>query len=77
MRGSCHKRVTLLGNKPTDLTDESPCKQEADTRMMLHVRRDAQQGDAKAYLRTVDSDIVVLAVSVFQKIGLEEHWIGF
>ena len=45
--------------------------------MMLHVRRDAQQGHAKAYMRTVESDIVVLAVNVFQKIGLEEHWIKF
>jgi len=56
----------VFSNKPTDLTALSPCKQEADTRMMLHLRRDAQQGHAKAYLRTVDSDIVVLAVNVFQ-----------
>ena len=34
-------------------------------------------GHAKAYLRTVDSDVVVLAVNFFQESCLEELWIGF
>jgi len=34
-------------------------------------------GHAKAYLRTVDSDVMVLAVNFFQESCLEELWIGF
>lgn len=68
----------MLSNKPTDLSAVSPCKQEeADTRMMLHLRHATQQGHAKVYLRTVDSDVVVLAVNFFQELGLEQLCIGF
>jgi len=60
----------VFSNKPTDLTALSPCRQEeADTRMMLHLHRNAQQSLAKAYIRTVDSDVVVLAVNFFQKLA--------
>ena len=60
------KADIVLSNKPTDLSDLSPCQQEeADTRMMLHLRHAADQGHTKAYLRTVDSDVVVLATHFF------------
>lgn len=46
--------------------------------MMSHLHHAAQQGHTKAYLRTVDSDVVVvLAISLFQELGLFELWIGF
>jgi len=45
--------------------------------MMLHLRHAAKQGHTKAYLRTVDSDVVVLAINLFQELGLSELWIGF
>jgi len=68
----------VLSNKPTDLTTLSPCQhEEADTRMMLHLYHAAAQGHSKAYLRTVDSDVVVLAINLFHKLGLSELWIGF
>jgi len=41
---------------------------------MLHVRRDAQQGHAKAYLRTVDSDIVVLAMNIPPRAPFDHTW---
>ena len=72
------KGDAVLSKKPTDLSALSPCKQEeADTQMMLHLHHAAQQGHTKAYLRTVDSDVVVLAVHFFQELGLEELWVGF
>ena len=40
--------------------------------MMLHLHHAAQQGHAEVYLRTVDSDVVVLAVNFFQEICLGE-----
>ena len=68
----------MLSNQPADLTAVSPCKQEeADTRMMLHLQHAAEQGHTKAYLRTVDSDMVVLAINLFHALGLSELWIGF
>ncbi len=64
--------------KPTDLSDLSPCQQEeADTRIMLHLRHAVDQGRTKAYLRTVDSDVVVLAIHFFHDLGLSELCIGF
>ena len=72
------KADIVLSNKPTDLSDLSPCRQEeADTRMMLHLHHAADHGHTKAYLRTVDSDVVVLATHFFHDLGLSELWIGF
>ena len=72
------KADLVLSNTPIDLTALCPCQQEeADTRMMLHLRHAAEQGHTKAYLRTVDSDVVVLAINFFHELGLSELWIGF
>ena len=44
----------------------SPCThEEADTRMLLHCLDAAQQGHQRIAIRTVDTDVVVLAVSFF------------
>ncbi|KAL8616806.1 hypothetical protein ACOMHN_017843 [Nucella lapillus] len=67
----------VLCNKPFDLTSVSSCQQkEADTRIMLHLQHAAQQGHQKAFIRTVDSDVVILAVSLFHDLGLSEVWVG-
>ena len=43
----------------------SPCThEEADTRMFLHAADAVQQGDRKILLRTVDTDVLLLAVFV-------------
>ena len=68
----------VLSNKPTDMTALSPCQQEeADTRMMLHLYRAAGQGHSKAFLMTVDSDVVVLAINIFHQLRLSALWIGY
>jgi len=72
------KADMVLSNKPTDLSDLSPCRQEeADTRTMLHLCHAADQGHTKVYLSTVDSDVVMLATHLFHDLGLSELWIGF
>ena len=72
------KADLVLSNKATDLTALSPCQQEeADTRMMLHLHHAAAQVHQKAYMRTVDSDVVVLAINIFHELGLSELWVGF
>ena len=37
----------------------------------------AMQGHTKAYVRTVDSDVVVLTINFFHELGLSELWVGF
>ena len=68
----------VLSNKATDITALSPCQQEeADTRMMLHLRHATMQGHTEAYVRTVDSDVFVLTINIFHELGLSELWVGF
>ena len=43
----------------------------------LHLHHAAEQGHTKAYLRTVDSDVVVLAINLCHDIGVSELWIVF
>ena len=72
------KADIVLSNKAADITALSPCQQEeADTRMVLHLRHAAMQGHTKAYVRTVDSDVVVLTINFFHELGLSELWVGF
>ena len=60
------------------MTALSPCQhEEADTRMMLHLYHAAGQGHSKAFLRTVDCDVVVLAINIFHQLRLSALWIGY
>ena len=69
---------TVLSNRPCDVTTLQSCNHsEADTRIFLHLAHAAEHGHAKAYVRTVDSDVVVLAVRCFESLGLSELWMGF
>ena len=45
--------------------------------MMIHVADCVAQGYTKVTIRTVDTDVVVLAVSVVNPLHLEELWIAF
>ena len=72
------KADIVLSNKATDIAALSPCQQEgADTRMMLHLRHAAMQGHTKAYVRTLDSDVVVLTINIFHELGLSALRVGF
>ena len=51
--------------------------QEADSRIFLYLSHAAQQGNSKAFIRTVDSDVVIIAVGHFSSLGVMELWIGF
>ena len=50
-----------------DISSLAPCShEEIDTRMLLHVQDALQQGHKKILLRTVDMDVLVLAVAFLQ-----------
>ena len=69
---------------PRETACLSPCThEEADTRMFLHAADAVQQGDQKILLRTVDTDVLVLAVFVFHDLSSMrpeeqlEIWVAF
>ena len=56
----------------------TPCNhEEADTRIILHAAHCARLGHQKVAIRTVDTDVLVLAVAAFQFLQLQELWIAF
>ena len=75
------KGEVVLSNKPIDLSRVSTSDhEEADSRMILHLFDAAIDGHPKAFLRTVDSDVVTLCIHHFPDLknaGMIELWIGF
>ncbi len=56
----------------------TPCNhEEADTRILLHVKHAAEFGHRKIAIRTVDTDVVVIAISFFHELNIDELWIQF
>ncbi len=49
---------------------------EADTRMFVHVRYAVLCGHTSIMLRTVDTDVVILVISIVQDLNIQ-LWIGF
>ncbi|KAL8585219.1 hypothetical protein ACOMHN_013234 [Nucella lapillus] len=62
-----------------DLTSLAPCNhEEADSRMLLHASHTAQHGHHAILIRTIDTDVVVLAVSLAQELQPEDKlWLAF
>ena len=62
-----------------DLALLAPCShEEADSRMLLHVSHAANHGHHKILIKTVDTDVLVLAVSVDQGLLPEDElWLAF
>ena len=66
------------GNPARNTANISPCNhEEADSRIMLHIADAAEPGFSKILVRTVDTDVVVLAVATEQELGMSEIWISF
>ena len=62
--------------RPDDLFF-SPCTHEADTRIILHVAHCAKENHGAVTIRAVDTDVLVLAVSFFSELGLDELYVAF
>ena len=82
---TCEVIVTIDNNvKSTDLvmdtSDLGPdcTHEEADTRIFLHTLHASNQGHSQISIRSVDTDVVVLAIAAFNKIpNLKELFIAF
>jgi len=56
----------------------SPCThEEADTRLILHAQNAARNGFRVVVIKTVDTDVVVLALANYCHIPCEQLWIAF
>ena len=64
----------VLSAQPTEMMDCS--HEEADTRLVLHAYYASQSGYRKILIRTVDTHVVVLAVSRVQGLSVNEIWIA-
>ena len=62
-----------------DLTILAPCNhEEADNRMLLHISHAAKHGHHKILIRTVDTHVVVLAMSMAHALQSgDELWLAF
>ena len=61
----------VLSNHPRDLARLAPCTHEgADTRIILHLEDAVKDGNDKLSIRTVDTDVVVLAVTAAQQLDI-------
>ena len=73
-----HGSDVLSSIVDAEVTSLVPCSnEEADTCLLLHVADAVQKGCRKVCVRTVDTDVVVLAIAMFDQISPEELWIAF
>jgi hypothetical protein len=72
---------TVVCNQDTVLGNLAPCNhEEADTRIFVHVRHCVENGKKIILIKANDTDILVIAVSVFARLrnsGMEKLWIEF
>ncbi|KAG1696942.1 hypothetical protein GQR58_006141 [Nymphon striatum] len=64
----------------SSINKESLCpsnQEDADTRIFLHAKHAANAGNRFISIRTVDTDMVVIAESLFRRLNVEELWIEF
>ena len=56
----------------------TPCTHEAaDVKLMVHVADLPSQGCRRVMIRTVDTDVLILAVAVYPQIHVDKLWIAF
>ena len=64
--------LVVIFSSTIDIDHFSPCNhEEADTRMFLHLKDFSATGHGKVSLKTVDAEVVVIALSLFHKFDLE------
>ena len=51
--------------------------EEADTRVFLHVNDMSRKGITNVMIRTVDTDVFLLAISLYDHLNLDQLWIDF
>ena len=71
--------VNVVSKRPNDMAStgiDPTDHEEADTRLMLHVAHGAAEGHRSVLIRTVDTDVVALAVTFVNQLDIE-LWLAF
>jgi hypothetical protein len=62
----------------SNISSIAPCShEEADTRLILHTAHVGKSGIKSAMIKTVDTDVVILAVGMFQECEVDKLWVEF
>ena len=70
--------VDVLSPSPVETKGLTACNnEEAGTRMFIHVKHTSARGLKKVLIRTVDTDVMILAIAYAKKLDLQELWIAF
>ena len=67
---TCQQNDNVEFMSPTD-------HEEADTRVFLHVNDMSRKGITRVMIRTVDTDVFLLAISRYDRLNLAQLWIDF
>ncbi len=77
----CTTKGDIVLSSNPELVDDSispSTHEEADTRLLLHAAHCVSQGKTRILIRTVDTDVLVLAIACCQQIAnLEELFVAF
>ena len=74
---TCGEGVLTI-NERTDISLLAPCThEEADTRLIVHVLDVASRGQRRIRIRSNDTDVVALAISVSSTLPTDELWITY
>lgn len=74
----CTVESGVISNEAVADVDLAPCNhEEADTRLFVHVIHAYRQGHKTVTIKTVDTDVVVIAAYMYPDSGLQQLWIDF
>ena len=74
----CTKLSEVTPNSKNNLSPLFPCNhEEADTRIFVHLSHAAQNGIKRALIKTVDTDVVAIALAHFLDREIDELWVEF
>ena len=69
--------VDVLSSSLVETEGLTSCNhEEADTRIFIHVKHASARGLKKVLIRTIDTDVMVLAIAYARKLELQELWIA-
>ena len=75
---STHGSSVLTSSDRTEMSNLAPCThEEADTRLMIHALDASLRGHRRIKIRTNDTDVMVLALSVVSTLPVNEFWITY
>lgn len=74
---TCCDGILITPNATIETSSLAPSyHEEADTRIMVHVKNITSEGMRNIMIRTVDTDVVAIAIGHFQRLQVHELWIG-